>query len=185
MTLPITLPQLKIILTLAPDARLNLFLDSLNSALVEFKIDTPLRVSHFIAQVAHESGEFRYVKELASGLAYDTGAKAIALGNTPEADGDGQRYKGRGLIQVTGKTNYRTCGIALGLDLINKPELLEQPLNAIRSAAWFWNSRNLSLFADKDLFRDITKRINGGYNGLEDRQKYLTRAKGVFCNESI
>jgi len=180
MSISLTFEQLKKVLIYAPDARIKLFLEPLNLALEEFNLGTPLRVAHFLAQIAHESGEFRYVKEIASGAAYDTGPLAVKLGNTPEADGDGQRYKGRGLIQITGKTNYRTCGAALKLDLIKSPELLEQPVNAVRSAAWFWNSRNLSLFADKDDVLSITKRINGGYNGLEDRKKYLDLAKKVI-----
>ena len=179
----VTFEQLNKIYIHAPDARINLFLEPLNLALEEFQINTPLRICHFLAQVGHESGEFRYVRELASGAAYDTGRLALRLGNTPEADGDGQLYKGRGLIQITGKTNYRACGIALKLNLIKNPELLEQPINAVRSAAWFWNSRNLSLFADKDLFETITKRINGGTNGLADRKRLLDLAKGVFCGK--
>jgi putative chitinase len=176
----LTFEQLNLILKHAPDARIKLFLEPLNLALEEFNTSTPLRVCHFLAQIAHESGEFRYVKELASGVDYDTGRKALALGNTPEADGDGQRYKGRGLIQITGKTNYRTCGAALKLDLIKSPELLELPINAVRSAAWFWSSRNLNIFADKDDVLTVSKRINGGTNGLEDRKMYLALSKKVL-----
>src|SRR5690349_10638257 len=106
----------------------------------EFEVNTALRAAHFIGQVAHESGGFHYVRELASGSEYDVGAKAERLGNTPEDDGDGEFYKGRGLIQITGRDNYRACGDALGLDLLLEPVLLEEPRNAARSAAWFWKS---------------------------------------------
>src|SRR3990167_10770471 len=119
-------------------ARVDLFLDALRRAMEEFKINTPARQAAFLAQIAHESAELRYVRELASGEAYDTGRLAERLGNTPEDDDDGERYKGRGLIQITGTRNYRACGEALGLDLLAKPELLEQPGLAARSAAWFW-----------------------------------------------
>jgi putative chitinase len=156
--------------------RVPLFLDPLNAAMEEFQINTGRRVTAFLAQIAHESGELRYVRELASGEAYDTGRLAANLGNTPEKDGDGQRYKGRGLIQITGRTNYKLCGAALGLDLIRHPELLEEPVNACRSAAWFWKSNGLNELADRAEFRKITRRINGGYNGIDERLKYHARA---------
>jgi putative chitinase len=156
--------------------RLAGYLTPLNAALSEFEISNIRRVASFLAQIAHESGELRYVRELASGEAYDTGAKALSLGNTPEKDGDGQRYKGRGLIQITGRTNYKACGLALGLDLLRRPELLEEPIHACRSAAWFWKTNGLNELADRGDFRKITRRINGGYNGMEDRLKYHARA---------
>ena len=157
--------------------RIDPFVEPLNAALREFNISTPARQAAFIAQIAHESGEFKYVRELASGAAYDTGRLAARLGNTPQADGDGQKYKGRGLIQITGRSNYIACGKALGIDLINAPELLEQPINAARSAAWFWSVHGLNELADAGDFVGITKRINGGTNGLEDRKVYWARAK--------
>ena len=157
--------------------RIDPFVEPLNAALREFNISTPARQAAFIAQIAHESGEFKYVRELASGAAYDTGRLAARLGNTPQADGDGQKYKGRGLIQITGLSNYIACGKALGIDLINAPELLEQPINAARSAAWFWSVHGLNELADAGDFVGITKRINGGTNGLEDRKVYWARAK--------
>lgn len=176
----ITLPQLKKITTLASTTRLTHFIVPLNRTFEKFKINTPLRASHFLAQVCHESGEFQFLKELASGEAYDTGQRAKDLGNTPQKDGDGQLYKGRGLIQVTGKYNYRECGKILGYNLVADPQILEHPLYATLSAGWFWNLRNLNTYADKDLAREITKRINGGYNGLSDRLMYLSRAKKVL-----
>jgi putative chitinase len=156
--------------------RISVFLTPLNAAMAEFDITTGRRITAFIAQIAHESGELRYVRELASGEAYDIGAKAVALGNTPEKDGDGQKYKGRGLIQITGRTNYKACGLALGLDLLRRPELLEEPIHACRSAAWFWKTNGLNELADRAEFRKITRRINGGYNGMEDRLLYHARA---------
>ena len=143
----------------------------------DFGITTKMRMAHFLAQVLHESCCFRYVKELASGAAYDTGSKAKALGNTPEADGDGQKYKGRGLIQITGTNNYRACGKFLHQDLLAHPELLEQPEFAFKSAGWFWQKAGLNALADKDELTKITKKINGGTNGLSQRLAYLGKAK--------
>ena len=153
-------------------SRVQDFLEPLNAAMREFHINTPVRQAAFLAQIAHESGELRYVKEIASGAAYE-GRKD--LGNTQP--GDGMRYKGRGLIQITGRNNYAECGKAMGVDLITNPELLETNDLACRSAAWFWASRGLNDLADKGDFKRITKRINGGYNGLKERQAYHARAK--------
>lgn len=146
----------------------------------EFGINTKKRMAHFLAQVLHESGCFNYVRELASGAAYDTGSKAIALGNTPEADGDGQRYKGRGLIQITGTNNYRECGKYFKKDFLAHPEWLEQPEWAFKSAGWYWMKHNLNDFADKDDINSITRKINGGTNGLSQRTNYLELAKIAF-----
>lgn len=175
----ITLQQLQKIMPYAGQ-RAGTYIEPLNLAMWEFGIDTPMRQAAFLAQIAHESGSLRYVRELASGESYDTGRLAQRLGNTPEADGDGQRYKGRGLIQITGTGNYRACGLALGLDLLAHPELLEQPVNACRSAAWFWKSRDLNPLADIGAFRAITRAINGGFNGYDDRLAYYERAKAVL-----
>lgn len=149
----------------------------------EFDINTPLRWAHYLAQIAHESGELRYSEEIASGKAYDTGKLAIKLGNTPEADGDGQKYKGRGLIQVTGRNNYEMYKQYCGYDVVKQPELLTKPVGAIRSSMWFWKSKGLNELADKDDFMTITKRINGNKpNGVESRKKYLARAKKVLIH---
>ena len=156
-------------------SRVQDFLEPLNAAMREFHINTPVRQAAFLAQIAHESGELRYVKEIASGAAYE-GRKD--LGNTQS--GDGMRYKGRGLIQITGRNNYAECGKALGVDLITNPELLETNGLACRSAAWFWASRGLNDLADKGDFERITKRINGGYNGLKERQAYYAKAMLYF-----
>jgi len=142
----------------------------------EFEIDqTGPREAMFIAQLCHESGGFRYVEELASGKAYE-GRKD--LGNTEE--GDGIRFKGRGLIQITGRENYRACGDALGVDLLSDPSSLEHPDLACRSAAWFWHKRGLNELADKGDFRTITKRINGGLNGWADRLAFYEKAQEVL-----
>lgn len=161
--------------TIVPNAkdRIALVVQPLNEAMYAWGItDTPIREAMFIAQVAHESGSFRYVKEIASGEAYEGRAD---LGNT-EA-GDGVRFKGRGYIQVTGRANYKACGEALGLDLIEHPELLENTANACRSAAWFWYIKGLNDLADKGDFLGITKRINGGTNGYKERMAFFNRAE--------
>lgn len=166
--------------------RAEVFLEPLNEAMREFGIsENALRVAAFLAQVAHESGELRYVRELASGAEYDEGRKAQALGNTPERDGDGERYRGRGLIQLTGQTNYRLCSAALFGDpdlLLFSPERLEEPETACRSAAWFWETNGLNRLADKGDYLLITKRINGGTNGWKERVEYYERAKRVLSS---
>lgn len=165
--------------------RADLWLSPLNEAMTEFGIDTPGRLAAFLAQIAHESAELRYTSELASGSAYDTGRLAEKLGNTPEADGDGQRYKGRGLLQITGKHNYRQASIALYGDpdiLLAHPELLEDPIPAARSAAWYWWVHGLNVLADcPNSFQAITTRINGGLNGYASRVAYFETAKRVLA----
>ena len=171
-----------------PNARqqAGVFVSALNAAMVRWEIDTPRRQAAFLAQVGHESGQLRYVKELGNDrylARYDTGTLALRLGNTAEADGDGQLYCGRGLIQVTGRNNYRACSMALFGDerLLKQPQLLEQPQWAAESAAWFWHSRGLNQLADRREFNRITRHINGGLNGLEDRLKLWARAREVLC----
>jgi len=178
----ITLDQLRAIMPYA-GPRAAVFLDPLNRAMDDFSIDTPARQAAFLAQVAHESGSLRYVRELASGEAYDTGRLAARLGNTPEDDGDGERYKGRGLIQITGRANYAACSAALFDDaqhLLDHPEILEQPEYACRSAGWFWLSRRLNERADAGEFERITRIINGGTNGMAERLAYWDRALKVL-----
>lgn len=176
------------LLSILPNARsvAGVFLPALNTALPRWEIDNPKRVAAFLAQVGHESGQLRYVKELGSDRylsRYDTGPLALRLGNTPEADGDGQRYCGRGLIQVTGRNNYQACSRALFGDerLLAQPQLLEQPRWACESAAWFWQSRGLNALADRGEFNRITRHINGGLNGLDERLKLWARAREVLC----
>lgn len=172
---PLTASQIRRILPLA-GTRADEFCAPLNAAMAEFSINTPARQAAFIAQVGHESGQFRYVRELASGAAYEGRAD---LGNV--VSGDGTRYKGRGLIQVTGRANYKACGIALGLDLIAHPELLEQPANACRSASWFWKTHGLNELADAGDQIKITRRINGGTNGLAERLAFFETAEKVIA----
>ncbi|WP_313301024.1 glycoside hydrolase family 19 protein [Pseudomonas sp.] len=176
------------LLHILPNARpvAGVFVAALNATLPRWEIDNPRRVAAFIAQVGHESAQFRYLKELGSDrylARYDTGPLAVRLGNTPQADGDGQRYCGRGLIQVTGRNNYQACSRALFGDerLLAQPQLLEQPRWACESAAWFWHSRGLNALADQGAFNRITRHINGGLNGLEERLKLWARAREVLC----
>lgn len=171
----LTLQQLKAVYKEATEENLNRFLEPLNKAFDEFEINTPQRMRMFLAQIGHESGQLRYVKELASGEAYEGRAD---LGNT--APGDGVRYKGRGLLQITGKRNYALVSLALDLPLLETPEMLEQPLNAVRSAGVFWRNNNLNALCDLNLFKELTKRINGGYNGYADRYKLYQRAFDVI-----
>lgn len=186
-------------LKLFPNARSRVeqFIDPLNAAMAEFDINTPARQQMFLAQVGHESGEFRYMRELASGDAYEGRAD---LGNTHA--GDGRRFKGRGPIQITGRKNYGLAGEALGLDLIAQPELLETPEHGCRSAAWFWRigaglnlgrralahgipqGCDLNTYADAGDFESITLAINGGMNGWDDRQKYFARAQTAITEVS-
>lgn len=149
----------------------------------KYNINTPLRIAHFMAQIEHESAGFKHLKELGSHKyldKYDTGSLAKRLGNTPEDDDDGQKYCGRGYIQITGLYNYRQLSKATGIDFVKNPELLEKEPNAILSALWFWNKNNLNVFADKDDIKKITLRINGGYNGLADRIKKLQKWKKIL-----
>jgi putative chitinase len=157
-------------------SRIAAFFSPLVAAMEEFEINTQARQAAFLAQVGHESGQLRYVRELASGAAYE-GRKD--LGNTQP--GDGIRFKGRGLIQITGRTNYAACGVALELDLIARPELLEDPENACRSAGWFWKTHRLNELADAGDQVRVTKRINGGTNGLADRMALFEKAQEVLA----
>jgi putative chitinase len=171
----ITLPQLKKIMPYA-GTRAAVYLPALNDAMAEFGIDTTTRQAAFLAQICHESGSLRYVRELASGAAYEGRSD---LGNTEP--GDGIRFKGRGLIQITGRANYRACGLALGLPLEEAPHLLEQVGPACRSAGWFWRSRGLNAVADRGDLKAVTRRINGGLNGFADRLAAWERASTVLA----
>lgn len=156
----------------ATDENIQKFIKPLNEAMEKYEINTPRRQAAFLAQLAHESGSLRYVEEIASGEAYE-GRKD--LGNIQP--GDGVRFKGRGLIQITGRSNYADLSKELEYDFIAHPEALEKPGAASYSAAWFWWSRHLNRFADIDAFQTITKRINGGLNGYDDRVKHWEIAK--------
>lgn len=169
---PVTLNQLESIFPTTRKSQLLKMLGPLNRAMNEFEINTPRRQAYFLAQVGHESMGLTRTEELSSGRAYE-GRRD--LGNTRR--GDGVRFKGRGLLQITGRANYKSTGRALGLDLIANPQILETPRVAARSAGHFWHSRGLNELADRGAFKRITKRINGGYTGLSDRLNHLKRAE--------
>lgn len=180
----ISIQQLQKILPNA-GSKAGVFIPGLNATMGKFAIITRLRMAAFLAQIGHESGQLRYVRELGDEKylsKYDIGHLAKRLGNTPAADGDGQLYRGRGLIQVTGRFNYEACSEALFGDsrLLNTPELLEHPVYASISAGWFWQKEGLNSLADKGDILAITKRINGGTNGLEDRKAIYQRALEVL-----
>jgi putative chitinase len=201
--MPITEQQL---LQILPNAgrQAGVFVSVLNTAMNRYGIVGTPRAAAFIAQVGHESDQLtRLVESLnysADGLMktwpsrFDS-VRATAAARNPEqianivyagrmgnaAPGDGWKYRGRGLIQVTGKTNYAACGEALGLDLISQPELLEQPQYAAMSAAWFWSANGLNTLADAGDLTKITRRINGGTNGMADRQALYDKALKVLA----
>lgn len=146
-----------------------------NVHLETYSIKTQLRFCHFLAQLAHESGNFRYMEEIASGAAYE-GRKD--LGNTQT--GDGKLFKGRGPIQLTGRANYRRYGQQIGIDFENNPEIVAIPSVGLLVACKFWSENNLNVFADYDDVTTITRRINGGLNGFDDRKNKLSMIKGWF-----
>ncbi|MEM6974474.1 MAG: peptidoglycan-binding protein [Pseudomonadota bacterium] len=148
---------------------------ALDVTLARYELNTPLRAAHFLAQTCHESAGFRTTEEFASGAAYEGRAD---LGNTQP--GDGRRYKGRGLIQLTGRANYRAFGAKMGLPLEAEPERAAEPVLSLAVACEYWNHRRISAMADADDLRAVTRAINGGYNGLEDRAAKLVRAKAVL-----
>jgi len=172
--------QLRQIMTRCPLSAAKLYADPLTSAMTEFAIDrTDARIAAFLGQLAQESGELRYVCEIASGEAYECRAD---LGNCKP--GDGERFKGRGLMQITGRTNYLNCSLALFGDdrLLREPDLLEQPIAAADSAGWFWETNGLNELADNGDFEAITRRINGGLTGYGQRVIYWRRAQKVLQN---
>ena len=177
--MPITTQQLLQILPNAGPVA-GVFVPVLNTAMNRYQIVGPKRIAAFIAQIGHESGQLKYVKEIWGPTAAQARYESRKdLGNT--VAGDGSKYRGRGLIQITGRTNYIMCGDALALDLINQPELLEKPQHACMSAAWFWATKGLSTLADAGQFDKITQRINGGQNGAADRQALYARALEVLA----
>lgn len=197
--------DLKKIMPHAGMSRINTFAGPLTDAMAEFGIDTPLRQAAFLAQVAIESG---YLTATVENLNYSVAslmsvwpshfdadeaadygrqperianrAYANRNGNGDEASGDGWKYRGRGLIQLTGLDNYRACGDGLGLDLVGSPELLEEPFNAARSAGWYWSVNRLNALADERDIVHISKRINGGTEGLGERLAAYHEAMGVL-----
>jgi predicted chitinase len=174
-TLTVSLSQLREIMPHLAPARAEVFWHPLVSAMHEFEIWTSTRAAAFLAQLAEESGELRWLEEIASGDLYE-GRRD--LGNT--RPGDGQRYKGRGAIQLTGRANYRAAGIALGLDLEDSPERAKDPYVALRIAGWYWFEHGCNRLADAGDFVSITRRINGGLNDLAVREAYWATAKRVL-----
>ena len=164
-----------------PIDRARIFSVPLSTAMELHDINTVQRQSTFLAQVGHESGRLRYVREIWNPsmcpwqVRYE-GRKD--LGNI--IPGDGFLYRGRGLIQITGRANYKSCGLKLNLPLIDHPEYLEQPIYAATSASWFWSTHNLNHYAEIDDFETITRRINGGMNGYDDRLQLWERIKKIL-----
>jgi len=201
--MPITSQQLLHILPNAGPVA-GVFVPVLNTAMNRYQIVGTKRIAAFIAQVGHESGHLtrlvenlnygadalrktwpnRFCVELATVAARKPEqianiAYGNRMGNTEQ--GDGWKYRGRGLIQLTGKTNYQLCGEALGLNLLAQPDLLVKPQHACMAAAWFWATNGLNTLADAGKFDAITQRINGGQNGAADRQALYARALKVLA----
>ena len=161
----------------APDRVIAKYFKTLELAMKRYDIDTPKRMKHFLAQIGHESGELQWAAEFASGDAYEGRQD---LGNTQA--GDGRRFKGRGLIQITGRSNYTAFGRAAGNNYTtdaNASLLATDTYTAVEASCWFWKKHNLNNYADLDDFMKITKIINGGTNGLAHRRVILGRA-GFF-----
>jgi len=202
----ITITQLEQMFPQAKQANLALYLDALNSTMDANSINTKNRIAGFLAQCCHESGNFsavvenlnyssdalhtlypKYFPSVEVADQYSRQPQKIAnhmyanrMGNGDEASGEGWKFRGRGIIQITGKTNYTLCGTSLQLDLVTNPTLLETPLDATRSAGWYWTLHNINAAADADDIVHMTKIINGGTNGLDNRTKLYNQAKAVL-----
>lgn len=184
------------------------WLDPLNETLQKYQINTPLRIAAFVGQCQHESGNFQLLQENLNysadslmriwGSRFPTKEEADKYHRNPEKiankvyggrmgnteDGDGWKYRGRGIKQLTGKENYRNCGNALGVDLVENPDLLLEPKYACLSAGWFYNKHNLNDLADKQDYETMTRRINGGLIGLDDRKAKIAQALKVLTDEN-
>jgi len=179
----LTIDQLTSIMPALSRKRGGDLLPFLEAAMAEFAIESPARAAAFLAQVAHESGQFRFMEELwgptpAQGRYEPPSSLATRLGNTDS--GDGKRFKGRGPIQITGRANYRRYGTLLGLDLLASPARAAAPDAGFRIAGLFWRENGLNELADlvtDEAFRTITKRINGGLNGLLERRSFYDTAR--------
>ncbi len=167
--------QLRQIATYATLANINTYAPLLNRYMHNYNICGKLREAAFLATVIHESGHFRYTREIASGAAYE-GRKD--LGNIYK--GDGVKFRGRGLIQLTGRSNYERASKALGVDFVSNPQLLEQPRYATQVSCWWWADRGLNEIADTGDFRKVTRIVNGGENGWNDRLKLYALAKNIL-----
>ena len=182
----LTAEQLQSIMPAVPAKRRDALLPFLQAGMTEFAIEAPARIAAFLAQLAHESGQFRFMEEIwgptpAQRRYEPVSTLATNLGNSEV--GDGKRFKGRGPIQITGRANYRRFGDLLGTDLVADPARAALPELAFRIAGLFWSKKGLNELADRatpDAFREITRRINGGFNGLEDRQKFYAVARRVL-----
>ena len=182
----LTTEQLQAIMPLLPAAKRATLFPFLTAAVNEFGIDQPARTAAFLAQLAHESAQFRFMEEIwgptAAQRRYEPPGKLAGdLGNTDA--GDGRRFKGRGPIQITGRANYRRFGDLLGLDLVSGPEQAALPDVAFRIAGLYWSKKGLNELADRvtaEAFREITRRINGGFNGLAERERFYETAKAVL-----
>lgn len=170
--------QLRSLCPALPVSKAALHAAALNPAMRIFSIDTPVRIAAFIAQIAHESAGFLHLRELGDAhyLARYEGRRS--LGNTEP--GDGPRYRGRGYIMITGRANYAKAGVALGLPLLEWPELAEQPEHAATIACFLWDAWRLNALADADRFGLITRKINGGINGYTQRAEYWLKAKRIW-----
>lgn len=174
-----------------PQRSLREIWSPLNHNLHVFGINTRPRVASFLGQVCHESGNMRFLREIwgptPQQLRYEMGTSlARTLGNTEP--GDGERFRGRGLIQITGRANYRAVSVALDYDFLADPMALEQPAHAVASACWFWSTRGLNEIADlntEDAYRRITRRINGGLNGWADRLERWYRIQQILSEGDI
>jgi len=171
----LTAIQLKKIYPFAQTKKISLYLPFINKYADGYDVTSLLRIAAFLAQIGHESGQLQYCEEIADGSAYEGRED---LGNLYK--GDGRRYKGRGLIQITGRANYTDISDDLDIDFIRHPERLIEPELAVKSAYWFWNRSKLNLYADQEDFRRITKLINGGYNGYNQRMELYERAKNTL-----
>jgi putative chitinase len=181
----ITKPILRAICSSCPDDKIDLYLPFINAAMTEFHIDNYARQTAFIAQIAHETGEFKWMREIwgptAQQKKYEpfSGSKlAEQLGNIEP--GDGEKFKGRGAIQLTGRSNYAKFGKILGVDFIIHPQLAESHVFAFRIAGAFWETHGLNELADAGEFGAITRRINGGLNGQPQRLAYWEKAKELM-----
>lgn len=171
----VTLDELVTIVPKVAPATLAQYVTPLNDALAKAGIDTPVRKAAFIAQLVVESDSFRTFEEYASGRAYEGRSD---LGNV--APGDGERYKGRGAIQVTGRHNYESVSAYLGVDFVAHPELMATPENAFETAAWYWQSRNLNDVSDTGGIEKVSRVVNGGTHGLPERIDSFQRALSIL-----
>jgi putative chitinase len=168
--------KLSVVMPRALPSKIDLYYEPLVEGMRKFHITTDLRMAHFIAQIAHETASFLYVEEIADGSAYEG---RVDLGNAQP--NDGRRFKGRGLIQLTGRANYAAYSRDCAFDCVAEPErVAEDPFVAVDVACWYWDRRGINRLADADDVKAVTKAINGGYNGLDDRIDYLTRAKNLL-----